>query len=60
MGGEDFAFYLEHAPGCYVRFGARRSNPQAGPAHSSRFDIDESVLAVGARYYFEVAVEGVG
>lgn len=60
MGGEDFGYYLEQVPGCYVRFGARRSDLSAGPAHSPRFDIDESVLAVGARYYSEVAVEAGG
>ncbi len=57
MGGEDFGCYLEHVPGCYVRFGARRSSPPNGPAHSGRFDIDERVLAVGARYYYELAAE---
>jgi hippurate hydrolase len=56
MGGEDFGFYLERIPGCFVRFGAKCA-PAAGPAHSSRFDIDERVLAIGARYYFEVAME---
>ena len=57
MGGEDFGFYLEKIPGCYVRFGARRPSPPNGPAHSGLFDVDEGVLAVGARYYYEVAVE---
>jgi len=57
MGGEDFGFYLECVPGCFVRFGAKSSHASAGPAHSSRFDIDERVLAVGARYFFEVAME---
>jgi hippurate hydrolase len=57
MGGEDFGFYLERIPGCYARFGARRSDPPHGPAHSGTFDIDEGVLATGARYYYEVAVE---
>jgi len=57
MGGEDFGFYLERVSGCFVRFGARCAHAPSGPAHSSRFDIDERVLAVGARYYFEVARE---
>jgi hippurate hydrolase len=57
MGGEDFGFYLERIPGCYVRFGARGNGPQRGPAHSGEFDFDEAVLSVGARYFYEVAVE---
>lgn len=55
MGGEDFAWYLEEVPGCYVRFGARRSDSAGFPAHSSRFEIDEQVLATGAAWFAEVA-----
>jgi amidohydrolase len=56
MGGEDFGFYLERVPGCYVRFGARPEG-ESYPAHSSRFTWDESALIVGARYFAEVAIE---
>jgi hippurate hydrolase len=55
MGGEDFAYYMEKIPGCYVRFGARARGHEGHPAHSSRFDFDEAVLAIGARYFYEVA-----
>lgn len=55
MGGEDFSFYLQHVEGCYVRFGTTVPGRDAFPAHSSRFDFDERALAVGARYYYEVA-----
>jgi amidohydrolase len=52
MGGEDFSYYLEQIPGCYVRFGAR---PADGgdfvPLHSPAFDVDESVLRVGAAFF---------
>jgi len=55
MGGEDFGFYLERVPGCFVRFGARPPGTSY-PAHSSRFVIDEGVLAAGAAYYRAVAI----
>ena len=54
MAGEDFSFYLERVPGCYVRYGARPSGP-AHPNHSSRFDFDEAALAWGAAWLAEVA-----
>lgn len=57
MGGEDFGFYLEQVPGCYVRFGAK-PNGESYPAHSSRFVWDEAALLVGAKFYAEVALEG--
>ncbi len=57
MGGEDFAYYLERIPGCFVRLGAQVEGREGFPAHSSRFDFDEAVLPVGARYFQEVVKE---
>ena len=54
MAGEDFSFYQERVPGCYVRYGARPSGP-AHPNHSSRFDFDEAALGWGAAWLGEVA-----
>lgn len=55
MGGEDFSYYLERAPGCYVRFGTARDGVEQYPAHSSKFDFDEEVIAVGAAYFHAIA-----
>ncbi|MCC9607659.1 amidohydrolase [Blastopirellula sp. JC732] len=50
MGGEDFAFYLEHVPGAMARLGCRPPAAERAPLlHSALFDIDEAVLAIGAR-----------
>ena len=57
MGSEDFSYYLEKVPGCFVRFGARHQNWEPVPLHSSGFDIDERVLSIGARYMDQVARE---
>lgn len=56
LGGEDFSFYQQVIPGCFVRFGARKKGAEGIPAHSPRFDFDESVLPVGAAYLARVAV----
>jgi hippurate hydrolase len=58
MGGEDFSWYLQEIPGCYVRLGARLPGSASYPAHSSRFEIDENVLAAGAAWLAEVARQG--
>ena len=55
MGGEDFGYYMQHVPGCYVRFGTAEHGVEQYPAHSSRFDFDERAIAVGAAYYLAVA-----
>ena len=55
MGGEDFSYYLENVPGSYVRFGSQVKGRESFPAHSSKFDFDERVLAIGAAYFVAVA-----
>ena len=58
MGSEDFAFYLQKIPGCYVRFGARRGDEYV-PLHSPAFDIDEDVMKVGAAWFDAVARQAI-
>jgi len=55
MGSEDFSFYLQQKPGCFVRFGARAPDWEPVPLHSPAFDIDEHVIGVGARFLERVA-----
>jgi amidohydrolase len=45
-GCDDFARYLQDAPGCYFRVGAA---PASGPVphHHPKFDLDEAALSVG-------------
>jgi len=55
MGGEDFAWYLDHVPGAYIRYGTRVEGREGFPAHSGGFDIHEDALAVGAQWLDQVA-----
>lgn len=55
MGSEDFAYYLERVPGCFVRIGARAPNWEPVPLHSPAFDIDERALGIGAQFFDRVA-----
>lgn len=48
MGGEDFAFYLERMPGCFLRFGARDPGEPQTAAHSPLFDVAEGAILVGS------------
>jgi metal-dependent amidase/aminoacylase/carboxypeptidase family protein len=59
MGSEDFSFYLQQLPGCYVRFGARIRENEYIPLHSPAFDIDENVLKIGAAFFNQVAREAL-
>ncbi len=55
MGGEDFAFYMERMPGCFLRIGARRDDEAATAAHSPRFDVAEGAILIGAAVLAECA-----
>jgi amidohydrolase len=48
MGGEDFAFYLEKIPGCFLRIGAREPGGEHRAAHTPRFYPAEESLFIGA------------
>ena len=48
MGGEDFAFYLEKMPGCFLRVGAREHGADHIGAHSPKFYPAEDALFIGA------------
>ncbi|HVS59091.1 MAG TPA: M20 family metallopeptidase [Gemmatimonadaceae bacterium] len=55
MAAEDFAWYLQKIPGCFLRFGARRPGEPVIPAHSPNFDVAEEAILVGARVLAESA-----
>ncbi|WP_420267092.1 M20 metallopeptidase family protein [Candidatus Magnetominusculus dajiuhuensis] len=50
MGGEDFAFFVEKIPGCFVRFGARKKGHEQFPLHSQHFDFDEEAMKTAAEF----------
>lgn len=60
MGGEDFAFYLEEVPGCFVALGSR--NEAIGAVemcHHPRFKVDEAALARGVALHVALASEAI-
>jgi amidohydrolase len=55
MAGEDFAFYLDRLPGCFLRIGAREPGGAWLPAHSPGFYAAEGSVFVGAAVLAETA-----
>jgi metal-dependent amidase/aminoacylase/carboxypeptidase family protein len=53
MGAEDFAFMLEHKPGCYVWVG---NGPTDGGRllHNPRYDFNDDILPIGVAYWGEL------
>jgi amidohydrolase len=55
MAGEDFAYYLETIPGCFLRIGACEEGGQPIPSHSPLFYAAEESIFVGAAVLAETA-----
>ena len=55
LAGEDFAFYLERMPGCFLRIGAREPGGKVVAAHAPHFAAGEESIAIGAAVLAETA-----
>jgi hippurate hydrolase len=51
-GSEDFAYYLQHKPGCFLRLGNGEGSPMV---HNGKYDFDDANLTVGAAYWTRLA-----
>ena len=56
MGGEDFSYFAEKAPGCFFMIGAAFPGAKRRLHHHPRFDVDERCLPLGAALLAEIAV----
>ena len=54
-GGEDFAFYLEKIPGCFINVGTGVGYPN----HHPKFYADEAALTPAAEYLEKLLVEAL-
>ncbi len=53
MGGEDFSYFLEKAPGCYIRIGTGKTEKDA-LVHDSRFDFNDDSVPLSAMYFVKI------
>ena len=57
MGGEDFSFFLQYVPGCFLALGT--GNPEKETTvsvHHPRFRVDEDALPLGAAIHASLAL----
>jgi hippurate hydrolase len=55
-GSEDFAYFLQHKPGCFLRLG----NGDSASLHNPRYDFNDAILPVGAAYWTRLAERFLG
>ncbi len=53
-GSEDFAFFLEKVPGCYVNLGNGVGNEGGCMVHNPGYDFNDRVLSTGASYWVKL------
>ncbi|MCW2856282.1 MAG: amidohydrolase [Marmoricola sp.] len=56
LGGEDFAWYLEHVPGALGRLGTRTPGGPTYDLHQGDLRVDERAVAIGAKVLASTAV----
>ena len=56
MGGEDFAYFVEHVPGVLARLGTDVPGKEPTGLHTPNFDVDEDVIRVGVKLMVRTAI----
>jgi amidohydrolase len=59
LGGEDFAWYLQHVPGAMARLGTRTPGGPTFDLHQGDLVVDEDAVTLGARLLAGAVVGGV-
>jgi hippurate hydrolase len=55
MGAEDFAYYLQKKPGCYVWIGNGAGEGEGGcMLHNPHYDFNDEILPSGVAYWVEL------
>ncbi|MFO1286555.1 MAG: M20 aminoacylase family protein [Rubrivivax sp.] len=54
-GSEDFSFFLEKVPGCYVFIGNGEGSDGGCMVHNPGYDFNDAVLSTGASYWVKLA-----
>ncbi len=58
MGGEDFSYLFETAPGALAFVGIGNKEQKTDyPLHNDKFNIDEEVLPIGAALHAQFALD---
>jgi hippurate hydrolase len=54
MASEDFAYFLEKVPGCYLHIGSAEDGPGC-ELHNPRYDFNDRALPLGASFFVRLA-----
>jgi hippurate hydrolase len=59
MASEDFSFYLEHVPGCYIWVGNDDSDHRVA-LHNPLYDFNDDLIPIGVKYWVNLVDKLLG
>ncbi|MCS7298162.1 MAG: M20 family metallopeptidase [Bacteroidia bacterium] len=60
LSSEDFAFYSQKVPACFIRLGTAGDSPQTHfPVHTPEFDISEEALVIGTALLTHLSLQAL-
>ena len=57
MGGEDFAYYLQHKPGAMFNIGIREKDWPHIPGHNGKLVVSENALELGSKIFVQYVLD---
>lgn len=57
LGSEDFAFYLQQIPGCYILIGNGKEGKGGCMVHNPHYDFNDDIIPLGASYWVRLCEE---
>ncbi len=54
---EDFAWFLQHRPGCLLLLGNGEDGPQGQTLHAAGYDFNDELLTIGAAFWCQLVVQ---
>ena len=60
MGAEDFAYFLQHRPGCFFFLGGKEAGRTNAVCHSTQFDYNDNVLPIAIAMWIRLVEDRFG
>ncbi|MDG1484024.1 MAG: amidohydrolase [Myxococcota bacterium] len=54
LGAEDFAFFLQHRPGCFFFLGGGESGRSNAICHATNYDYNDNLIDIGVRFWLKL------
>ncbi|MFT5684951.1 MAG: metal-dependent amidase/aminoacylase/carboxypeptidase family protein, partial [Myxococcota bacterium] len=60
LGAEDFAYYLQHRPGCFFFLGGGEPGRSNAICHATNYDYNDHLIDIGVRFWVRLIEARMG